>query len=108
MKEKISHKELKTRGFICTDGSDETEQWVRKISDTKFEVYERASGVMQDIDLNEYTEKEIRDYVSGFYDSLEDLKEMYGEDSNMIIAEIVSESTLLDTIEWDSMGQKLI
>jgi hypothetical protein len=108
MKEKISHTELKSRGFICTDGSEETEQWVRKISDTKFEVYERASGVMQDIDLDEYTEDEIRDFVSGYYDSLEDLREQYGNDSNLIIAEIISESTVLDSIVWDSMEQKLI
>jgi len=108
MKQKISHKELKARGFICTDGSEETEQWVRKVSDTKFEVYERASNVMQDIDFSDYTEEEIRGYVSGYYDSLEDLREQYGESSNMIIAECISEQTVSDSMVWEEMGQKLI
>lgn len=90
---KQTKKELKSKGFICTDGSDETEQWVKKISATKFEVYERPANVMQEIDFADYTDKEIREYISGYYGSLEELREIYGDDSNMIIAECISEQS---------------
>ncbi len=105
---RMSIKSLKEAGFICTDGSKATEQWVKKCSDLNFEVYERHANVMQEIDFADYTEKNIRDYVSGYYNSLEDLREQYGDDSNMVIAEIISEQTLDDSIEWERMGQKLI
>lgn len=88
---KWTRKQLKTKGFICTDASKETEQWVRKISDTKFEVYERHSNAMSEIDLNEYSEKDLESEISGYYNSLKELRELYGKDSNMIIAECISE-----------------
>ncbi len=43
------------------------------------------------IDLNDYTEEEKECNVSGYYDSLESLREIYGEDSNQIIAECIFE-----------------
>ena len=89
---KQTAKQLKAKGFICTDASKETEQWVRKISDTKFEVYERHSNLMHYIDLEEYSEKELESEISGYYGSLKELREMYGKDSNMVIAECISEN----------------
>jgi hypothetical protein len=101
----LTKKELKERFFICTDSSKQTEQWVKKNSKTQFEVYERPANVIQDIDLNDYTEKEIREYISGYYDSLEELKKQCGEESNQVIAECISESTIIDSIVWNSMAQ---
>ena len=94
----FTNKELKAQGFICTDASETTEQWVKKLSPTRFEVLERPHHLILDIDLKDYTETEIKDYISGYYDSLEELREMYGEDSNMIIAECISEQTIFDVL----------
>jgi len=88
---KLSQKQLKSKGFICTDASEGTEQWVRKISETNFEVYERALNVMNEVDLTKYTDVELESQISAYYDSLEDLRKMYGKDSNMIISECISE-----------------
>ncbi len=96
------------KGFYCSDGSEETEQWVLKLTHTKFVVYERHADCMQEIDLNDYTDQEIRDFVSGYYNSLEELYAMYGPGSNGVIAEIISEQTILDTITWDALNQKLV
>ena len=98
MKKKLTKAILKARGFICTDASKHTEQWVRKISGDQFQVYERPDNVMKDIDLADYTDKEIREFVSGYYKSLEELREQYGKDSNQIIAEIISECTITDSL----------
>lgn len=43
------------------------------------------------IDLNDYTEEEKEIAVSGYYESLNDLKEVYGEESNSIIIECIFE-----------------
>lgn len=87
----VTKKNLKAQGFICTDASEGTEQWVKKISDTRFQVYERSTNIISDIDLNDFSEQAIRNEITGYYDSLEQLKKMYGDDSNMIIAECISE-----------------
>ena len=44
------------------------------------------------IDLSDYTEAEISGYVEAFYDSLNALKNEYGEASDGVIAECVFES----------------
>lgn len=89
MKQTAQH--LKAQGFICTDASEETEQWVRKISDTFFQVYERHCNTMSEVDLTEYSEKELESEITGYYGSLKELQEIYGNDSNMVIAECISE-----------------
>jgi hypothetical protein len=93
-------KELRSEGFICTDGSKGVEQWVKKLSPTRFLVYEKDADVMSDIDLNDYTEAELEEYISAYYASLKELRSTYtGErgtidDANMVIAECISETDL--------------
>ena len=41
--------------------------------------------------LANFNDDEIRGHVSAYYDSLEQLKEIYGKDSNFIIAECIFE-----------------
>lgn len=41
--------------------------------------------------LANYSEDEIREHISAYYSSLEELKEIYGDDSEWIIAECIFE-----------------
>lgn len=43
------------------------------------------------VDLNDYTEYEKECNISGYYDSIESLREIYGDDSDQIIAECIFE-----------------
>lgn len=43
------------------------------------------------VDLDDYTEHEKECNISGYYDSIELLREIYGDDSNQIIAECIFE-----------------
>jgi hypothetical protein len=104
--------------WTCTDPN--TGQFGRKISDAIFEFkqvdsyYESEDGVPfipqyvvdnpQDYDddyikkiiyLSNYTEIEIEEFVSGYYDSLDNLKIIYKEDSNWMIAECIFEMTII-------------
>lgn len=80
-------------------------QLVRKISDTQYDVIETLrfpegcnngedlfKAYFQRIDIKDYSEDEIRKYVSGYYKSLENLRKLYGENSNQIIAEYIAET----------------
>jgi hypothetical protein len=67
---------LYDKGYECTDGDNY--QFVKKISETEYIVID--GNKVHDIDLDDYTDTEIRDYVSGYYPSLEDLKEQYTEE----------------------------
>jgi hypothetical protein len=71
----------------CTDPNQD--QWVRKISNDNFEVFEQ--GEIQNIYLKDYSGEQIRELISAYYDSLEELIELYGKDSNQIIAECIAE-----------------
>ena len=93
--------ELKKDGFLCTDGSAGSEQFVKKLSPTRFLVYERNADVMSDIELKRYSEAELEDYVRGYYKDLAELREIYTgkhgivDDANMVIAECISETDLV-------------
>lgn len=80
--------ETKECGWICTDS--DTDQWVKKISETKFEVLE--NGSIQEIDLSEYTDEEILSYISSYGYDLDSVKEIYGMSANQIIAECIAET----------------
>ena len=43
------------------------------------------------VDLNDYTEHEKECNISGYYDSLETLREFYTDDSDQVIAECIFE-----------------
>ncbi len=46
------------------------------------------------VDLTNYTDKDIKENITGFYNSLNELKNTYGEESNWIIAECIFENSL--------------
>lgn len=91
--------------WICTDSdcsqyckvnSDETYSFIEKVwLDTcKGDPgYPDKSYTVKTalIDLNDYTEAEKEVNVSGYYDSIEELREIYKEDSDQIIAECIFE-----------------
>lgn len=92
-------------GWICTD--DDYMQYCKKIGKNKFKFVEKVwLDLCRDdegypdkaytvksalIDLNDYTKDDIKTYITGYYHSLDELKEMYGNDSNQIIAECIFE-----------------
>ncbi len=88
---KFTEKQLKDMGFKCTDNSKETEQWLKKVSNVEFQVYEKHRDEMNTVYINDFTEEELMEQITGYYQSLEELRKEYGEDSNQIIAEIISE-----------------
>lgn len=103
--------------WFCTDGSNL--QYGRKISDNIFafiefnrdsfpDEFEKLCDHSLDIDLKDVenykwvddtidlaqlSDKEISDGISRYYDSVDEVKKEYGDDSNLIIAECVFEYT---------------
>lgn len=84
--------------WICTDLDNE--QYGRQLSETRFEFKEKNRGLIDydedeiihfGVDLSKYSDKEIREAISGYYNSLEELKSIYGDDSNWVIAECIFE-----------------
>jgi hypothetical protein len=84
--------------WICTDPYNK--QYGRKIADGKYEFRERnrfhkindeGREIEITINLSDYSEKEIENHISAYYSSLDELKEIYGEDSEWIIAECIFE-----------------
>jgi len=103
--------------WVCTDGSNL--QYGRKISDNVFAFLEFSRDdypkefietcehsldidlngiedhkwINDTIDLTKLSDKEVADAISGYYDSIVEIKEEYGDDSKWIIAECVFEYT---------------
>lgn len=98
--------------WTCTD--PDNFQYGRKLSDGVYQFKEWIGGSKLDVPIGEtvkdcfdnpshweedtivlvdFTEEEIRNYVSAYYDSLEALREIYENDSDWIIAECIFEQT---------------
>ena len=84
-------------GWACTD--PDCFQYQKALSETMFnmvqafEMPEIGFVVVKGIiDLEDYTEKEIHDFVTAYYDSVAHLEIEYGSKSNGIIAECIFES----------------
>lgn len=84
--------------WICTDSDNE--QYGRQISERVFEFKEKNRGLLEyeedkfiqiTINLDHYTNEQIEDHISAYYNNLDQLKEIYGNDSNWIIAECIFE-----------------
>jgi hypothetical protein len=84
--------------WVCTDLDNK--QYGRQLSETKFEFKEKNRGLLDydedeiiefGVDLSDYSEKEIEEVISGYYSCLDELKAIYVEDSNWIIAECIFE-----------------
>lgn len=74
--------------WVCTD--PDTEQYGRKISDGVFQ-FKEGDGDEETIVLANFSDEEILSNVLGFYDSVEELREIYGDSSEWIIAECIFE-----------------
>jgi hypothetical protein len=86
------------KDWVCTDLDNE--QYGRQLSENRFEFKEKNRGLLDydedeiihfGVDLSNYSEKEIQEVVSSYYNSLDELKAIYGDDSNWIIAECIFE-----------------
>ena len=53
--------------------------------------YEDDEFIESYINLDNYTEEEIEEHISSYYNSVEEIIEIYGEDSDWIIAECIFE-----------------
>jgi hypothetical protein len=81
-------KDLEKNGFVCTD--PDTNQWVKKLSDTNFLVYDNDR--IHDIELSEYSEDDLNQEVSGYYSNIYEVRRLYLQNANQIIAECVAEN----------------
>lgn len=94
----------KLNEWVCTD--PDNDQWGIKIGDGhyRFKEFDRfnmdpdslefnnpEAWVELDIILSHYTDEQIANHISAYYDSLKQLKEIYGEDSEWVIAECIFE-----------------
>lgn len=93
-------------------------QWVKQISDSVFHVldgtrYPDGQYTLTDlvIDVSSYSQEELENHVSGYYDSFESLKSEVGDEWRQIIAEIVAEQTTLKPNEFfdqDTLAKHLM
>ena len=76
-------------GYECTD--EDTDQYVKMISENIFFIIEKDS--FHKICLYDYSENEIEEFVSSYYDNgLSQIKKDYGSEWRQIVAEIIAES----------------
>lgn len=84
--------------WVCTDADNE--QYGRQISEKVFDFkelnrgllgYEEGEFIYLRINLNEYSRKQILNHILAYYDSIEQIETLYGDDSNWIIAECIFE-----------------
>lgn len=85
----LKEPDYKRLGYRLTDPG--TRQWVKKITETNFLVIE--NGEVFDIELNDFTHEELTMYITRYYDSLQQVEEIYGDDVNWIIAECIAEQS---------------
>jgi hypothetical protein len=90
--------ELENIDWKCTDSDNE--QYGRQIDKRIFEFKEKNRGLAEYgeeqfieiyVNLDNYTEGEIEEYISAYYDSIAEIIGIYGEDSDWIIAECIFE-----------------
>tara|TARA_R110000851_G_scaffold328535_1_gene499458 strand:+ start:439 stop:762 length:324 start_codon:yes stop_codon:yes gene_type:complete len=83
-------------GFQMTD-EDDGHQRMKKISESTFHYRcEFHSKTIKDIiDVGQMDATEQEEAIWGFYESLSQVKEIYGNDANQIIAECFFENSLL-------------
>ncbi len=102
--------------------SEDPLKYIRSLGDMKYELVEQAVivkaadfefeekpyGMVHDvIDLNGFSEEEIRDETAWYYPSLEDLRAECGASSPRVVAEIIFENWVEDGIfETEPMTEK--
>lgn len=84
--------------WVCTDLDNQ--QYGRQIDTRTFEFKEKNRGLTEYkenqfigiyVNLNNYTEGEVENYTEPYYSSVEEIKQIYGEDADWIIAECIFE-----------------
>lgn len=113
----MNHKE---EGWLCTD--PDQFQFCKKIDEDTFKYRQfdwmsRFSGIKEAetesdftlaqaenegedawneiiIDIRDYSDDKIKTHISAYYDSLEQIKENYGNDWKMIVAECIFEESI--------------
>ena len=84
--------------WVCTD--IDNQQYGRQLSETIFEFkevnreldgYDEGEEIQILINLDDYSDEEKEDRVSCYYDCVEEIKAIYGEDADWIIAECIFE-----------------
>jgi hypothetical protein len=92
----IKLKNMKTK-WICTD--PDNEQYGRHIKGRTYEFketmrfpsFEAGEIINMIIDLNDYTEEETLNHISPYYDNIDEVKEIYGDDWEWVVAECIFE-----------------
>jgi hypothetical protein len=78
----------------------DNEQYGRQISKNVYEFKERNRGLLDyeedefiqmTIDLDDYSSDYVNDCISSYYSGIDKVKEIYGEDSDWVIAECIFE-----------------
>lgn len=78
-------------------------QWVKKLDEDNYvvievSIYEEDYYVHEvTVGLSELDEKDLREAISGFYDSLEQLKTECQKDWKQVVAEIIAENEVANT-----------
>lgn len=83
--------------WVCTDS--DAKQYGRQLTDKIFEFKEKMyleeeeddKVVEMIINLNKYTPKEVEKHISAYYESVEEIEEIYGDEADWIIAECIFE-----------------
>ncbi len=84
--------------WVCTDSDNE--QYGRQISNKIFEfkeknrglsVYDENEFIELTINLDNYTQEKIENHISAYYEDLNEIIEIYGADSDWIVAECIFE-----------------
>jgi hypothetical protein len=83
---------IKLNEWVCTD--PDNKQYGRWLGGSKYQFKEldfEGEWLEIDIDISQYPDEELEDVVGSYYNSLGELREIYGEDSDWIIAETIFE-----------------
>ncbi len=84
--------------WVCTD--PDREQYGRKIKNGVYEFKEQDTSLDEayprefielTINLNQHSDKQIENHISAYYDSIEEIENIYGTDAEWIIAECIFE-----------------
>lgn len=83
---------IKLNEWVCTDPNND--QWGRWLGGRLFEFKEPdfdGDIVQFVVDLNSYTDEEVQKHISAYYRDVEEVKEIYGDSCDWVIAECIFE-----------------
>lgn len=86
------------KNWVCTD--IDNQQYGRRLSRSIFEFkeksrdldeYDEGEEIQLLINLDDYSTEQIDDYISGYYQDINEIQNIYGTESSWIIAECIFE-----------------